>query len=113
MLANEYDLNLYGNDKNSMRLTAYRLMFDFEGNISTNYDTDWFTLDLTREADEQIIRDLVNNPEFYAEYLVDDYTDFDEWFSLEELTSGNLHPKLMEWLNNLPEYEMVNQRELK
>lgn len=113
MLANDYDLNLYGNSQHTMRLTAYRLMFDFEGNICTNYDTEWFTLDLERKADGQIIRELVNNDAFYNMHLVADYTDHDEWYSLEELTSSSLPTKLSEWLNNLPDYEMVDQRELK
>jgi hypothetical protein len=113
MLTKEYDLNLYGSGQHTMRLTAYRLYYDFQGNVSTNYDDQFFTLTLTRADDRVIIRDLVNDNAFYDMHLVADYTDHDEWFDWEELTSGNLRPKLLEWLNGLPEYEMLDQRELK
>ncbi len=108
MLANEYDFNLYGSDKHVMRLSAYKIMIDFDGNISTNYDSEWFTLVLTRDDDEQAIKQLVNNEVFYDEHLVEDYTDFDEWFETEELLSRDFSPRLREWLDSLPDYEMLD-----
>jgi hypothetical protein len=113
MLSKEYDLNLYGSDKHTMRLTAYRLYRDFEGNLSTDYDKKFYTLVLTRADDSGIIRYLVNNDAFYDMHLVDDYTDHDEWYDFWELTSWDFMPKIREWLDNLPEYRMVDQREYK
>jgi hypothetical protein len=113
MLTKEYDLNLYGSDKHTMRLTAYRLYYDFQGNVSTNYDDQFFTLILTRADDKATIRELVNSDAFYDMHLVADYTDYDDWLEFDGLTSSNLPPKVIEWLETLPPYTMLDQRELK
>jgi hypothetical protein len=111
MFANEYDYNLYGADQNTMGLTAYRLYLDGQGNVCTDSDRG-ITLTLTRGEDRVIIRDLVNDDTFYNMHLAGDYTDYDFWLEHEELTLLDKHPKLLEWLNNLPEYRMVDEREL-
>ena len=68
MLTNEYDFDVYGADTNVIRLTAYRLYYDFEGNLSTNYDDQFFTLTLTRADDEDAIMYLIRDLNFYQQF---------------------------------------------
>lgn len=118
MLTKEYDYGVYGADEDLIKLTAYTLYRDFGGSISTNYDNEFITLELTREEDEAAIEWLVgvgntHYPPFYQEYMKEDYTDYDNWLSEYELLTKETPTKILEWVKNLPEYEMIDQTKLK
>lgn len=117
-LTREYDYGVYGAEPDEIRLTAYTLYRDFEGNISTNYDNEFITLELNRFDDEDTIEWLVgigntHYPTFYEDYMYNDYTDYDNWLDESELLIESTPTKIVEWVKNLPEYEMIDQTKLK
>ncbi len=117
-LTREYDYGVYGAEPDLIKLTAYTMYRDFGGSISTNYDNEFITLELTRQEDEAAIEWLVNTgnghyPPFYQEYMKEDYSEYDNWLSEYELLTKETPTKILEWVKNLPEYEMIDQTKLK
>jgi hypothetical protein len=117
VMTKEYDYGVYGAEEDLIKLTAYKMYRDFQGNLSTNYDNEFITLELNRFEDEDIIEWLVGignkpYPTYYEEYMYNDYTDYDNWLTEYELTNGETPTKILEWVNTLPEYEMIDQSQL-
>lgn len=107
-LTNEYDFGVYGQDEDTILLTAYKNHIDEDGDYRTNYDNEFISLVLTRQADEDKIRHLVDflSPKYYDEYMTEDYTDYDDWLDYEQLTRLDTPYKIRDWVKNLPEYEL-------
>jgi hypothetical protein len=117
MLTKEYDFGVYGAEPDLIKLTAYTLYRDFGGSLSTNYDNEFITLELTRQEDEAAIEWLVATgnrqyPPFYEEYMKEDYSEYDNWLSEYELITAETPAKITGWVSSLPEYEMIDQTQL-
>jgi hypothetical protein len=118
MPTKEYDFGVYGAEPDEMRLTAYTMYLDFQGDVSTNYNNEFITLELNRFEDEDTIEWLVGlgqpqYPTFYEDYLYNDYTDYDNWLLEKDLLIESTPTKILEWVKSLPEYEMIDQTKLK
>jgi hypothetical protein len=117
-LTREYDYGVYGAEPDIIRLTAYTMYLDFQGDLSTNYNNEFITLELNRQEDEATIEWLIGlgqpqYPDFYEEYMKDDYSEYDNWLFENELITAETPAKIIEWLKSLPEYEMIDQTKLK
>jgi hypothetical protein len=117
-MTREYDFGVYGAEPDIIRLTAYTMYLDFQGDVSTNYDNEFITLELNRQEDEATIEWLVGignrqYPPFYDEHMKEDYTDYDNWLDENELIIDGTPTKILEWVKSLPEYEMIDQTKLK
>ena len=116
MLTKEYDFNVWGKDKNIINLTACRLVIGGSGDLSTNCDRDFVSLELNRHEDLRAIKYLVSleaNKNFYKEYMAEDYTDYDTWLWRKDLTKLRTPSKISKWVNSLPEYDMLDLTKLK
>jgi hypothetical protein len=117
MLTKEYDFNVWGKDKDIIHLTAYRLFIDGSGDLSTNCDRDFVSLELNRHKDLRAIKYLVSLSgyfnDYYKDYMTEDYTDYDDWVSQKDLTKLRTPSKISKWVKNLPEYDMLDLTKLK
>jgi hypothetical protein len=113
-LTNEYDFGVYGQDEDTILLTAYKMYRDVDGGAyRTNYDNEFISLVLSRNTDEAKIRHLIDlsNPTFYDEYMTEDYTDYDDWLDYEQLTRTDTPYKISSWVKNLPPYKLITRGE--
>jgi hypothetical protein len=113
-LTKEYDFGVYGQDEDTILLTAYKMSKNEEGYWETNYDNEFISLELNRFEDEDTIEWLVElgQPQsFYEQYMYNDYTDYDDWLDYEQLTRTTTPTKISSWVKNLPEYELHTRGE--
>lgn len=101
----DYDFNIYCPDNSSVSLTAYQQYYtlDSDGDPILNINTDiYFTIRFDRQLDKDEFDFLV------CEDTTDtskDFTELDEWVGLSEIVSPNTPVRILEFLQNLPEYE--------
>lgn len=109
-LIKEYDFGVYGQDEDTILLTAYKLYKLTEGSedYQTNYDNEFISLVLTRQSDENKIRHLVDltHKNYYDEYMTEDYTDYDDWLDYEQVSRLSTPFKISNWVKSLPAYEL-------
>lgn len=111
-LIKEYDFGVYGQDEDTILLTAYKLYKLTEGSedYQTNYDNEFISLVLTRQSDENKIKWLVERNgltgNYYEDYMTEDYTDYDDWLDNVDLTATDVPFKISNWVKSLPAYEL-------
>lgn len=124
MRTQEYDINFYVNE-GVLSISAYELMIDSEGDITTNSDK-WHTLSIklnsTDPEDIAILGKVLgdewdyldpafidlesdNLDEELEQAIADNWQEFDEWVDTKTIVDIGLE-KIDEWYDNLPEYEM-------
>lgn len=124
MRTQEYDINFYVNE-GVLSISAYELMIDSEGDITTNNDK-WHTLSIklnSTDPEDRVILDKVlgdewdyldptfidlesdNLDEELEQAIADNWQEFDEWVDTKTIVDIGFQ-KIDEWYDNLPEYEM-------
>lgn len=124
MRTKEYDINFYVNE-GVLSISAYELMIDSEGDITTNNDK-WHTLSIklnsTDPEDLRILDKVLgdewdyldptfidlesdNLDEELEQAIADNWQEFDEWVDTKAIVDLGFQ-KIDEWYDNLPEYEM-------
>lgn len=101
----DYDFNIYCPDNSSVSLTAYQQYYtlDSDGDPILNINTDiYFTISFDRQLDKEEFDFLVCED---TSDTSKDFTELDEWVGLSEIVSPNTPVRILEFLQNLPEYE--------
>ena len=101
MNAQYYDLNLWGEDKARLYLTAYEWELDPNGQLQMNsekYIATYFTAPEDIKEIEFLLGDLYVN-----QYPL---TDYDEWRDLEDIYNENSPKRVKDFLEGLPMYDV-------
>lgn len=101
----DYDFNIYCPDNSSVSLTAYQQYYtlDSDGDPILNINTDiYFTIRFDRQLDKEEFDFLVCED---TSDTSKDFTELDEWVGLSEIVGPNTPVRILEFLQNLPEYE--------
>lgn len=103
MFADKYDLNVWSDGK-KLYLSAYELMLCDDGLVrmnSSKFRTIGWEFD---NANDNEITWLLDNPFWENE----DWTDHDDWVSLDSVMHKAMPSSIRAWLEALPDYEMEN-----
>lgn len=111
-MVNDYDLNVYGQGKKVLLLTAYQQCLDSFGEVVASYDPKTtFTRIMTYPENKKEIAWLLQVvPDRLDKLMVDwgneGLTDYDDWPGFNDIVNGSNCPEsILEWLGNLPTYE--------
>jgi hypothetical protein len=111
-MVNDYDLNVYGQHKNVLLLTAYQQCFDSFGELIASYDPQTtFSFIMTYPDNRKEIAWLLQVvperlDELMREWGDQGLTDYDDWPGFSDIVNNASCPtSLLEWLGNLPTYE--------
>ena len=109
MKIREYDFNTYVLD-GITHVCAYQIEISSGGYVQTRTDN-FITLsiDMTKE-NRDVIAYLLDNDEWDEEDL-SNWNEYDKWYDESYLTEGDAPVMITEWLDNLPEYEMLDWSE--
>lgn len=106
MKTKDYDYNIYVLD-GVLSLSAYQLEIASNGQIqirTDNYVSEHYQM---TPENHDVISYLLDSEDW-----ADDIAGWDEidmWRGKEYLTEGNVPAMIAEWVNNLPEYEMLDR----
>lgn len=103
----DYDYNIYVLD-GVLSLSAYQLEMTRDGYIqmrTDNYITEHYPM---TEENHDVIAYLLDNEEWDND--IAEWDECDIWRDKGYLTEGDAPVMITEWLDNLPEYEMLDWR---
>ncbi len=106
MKTKDYDYNVYVLD-GVLSLTAYQLEIASNGQIqmrTDNYISEHYPM--TPENHDAVAY-LLDNEEWADD--IAGWDEHDDWHGIDYLTQGNTPAMITEWVNNLPEYEMLDR----
>jgi hypothetical protein len=101
----DYDLNVWSQDNDSLTLTAYEQAYDTTANTVQTNTSKYHSITFGVATQPSLVAYLIEekNPE---KVIKRGLTDYDNWVGFDFLTRDETRHLLLEWLGNLPEYEM-------
>jgi len=106
MKTKDYEYNIYVLD-GVLSLSAYQLEIASNGQVQVrtdNYVSERY--DMTPE-NHDVISYLLDSDDWADDIAY--WDEHDDWHGLEYLTEGDVPAMIAEWVNNLPEYEMLDR----
>lgn len=100
-MLNDYDYNIWGSEVDEISLCAYKQYISKDDGNTYTDTANWYSIVFKWDSDAEEIRYLLD----YEEPEMP-FTDYDDWVGIEYLTEGHTPYKILEWIGNLPEYEM-------
>ena len=103
----DYDLNVWSQDDKSLTLTAYEQAYDPASRTVQTNTSKYYSITFDLATQPSLVAYLIeeNDPEAV---IKSGLTDYDNWVGFDFLTRDETRQLLLEWLGNLPEYEMEN-----
>lgn len=104
----DYDYNIWSNDPSSLTLTAYQQYYDASDDNWVRTDTfKYYSITFQFPQDTREIEYLIGD--LYINHYP--LTDYDDWVDNVFLFANDAPPRIKNFMDNLPNYDMETRNE--